>query len=613
MPYTISRAICMHDYNMLSPSYEGSSGLRRFFRYAMFIYSFYLCYSLPLHLFTERYAQPYFFSCLIRQIRAEIHKEFRTSFGPSDAGGNPPPVTIHTWLECFKKQKPHSFEKATAPVDADNWISHIENIFDVIDFKKLFFLQFFPRAEQERLKREYHSIRQTNTETSTEFMQLFLRLAGFLGAAAGTEEEQAKNFQLENPIRTLRDCSKPMYEGYMNTIDLLVGNNEVPHRSDTIRTVKLRNDILMFQQHHRESLSEACARFKDLLQKVPHRDLDLWLQVQIFYDHVDCTTQMGIDYAASGRLRKLRPDEAWATIERLAQYEDEGWNDAFIPVEMSLNYENLDIEQLLGIMERKVDTLMKDSISLMGRSEITMSKRQRSTREQSSLAQEEFLVRQNLDQAFFNSISTDPFFGPQWGNLFPVNEPAYQEFVREFFASFEFDASPCRQSRENATLSRLKNGNSVKEIRLLMEFWPTIGDGGFNVGNTKVRSIRDLRVKLAHRCIATTILSKYLKGVRDKNLIYGWMLVTKIARSFRVLTNELRDALKEEEEAEKEAKGDAGHGGVRGSTDIYCNMSQGDWQVRQASSSYLQSKVIFDKKKLEDLRMFSLDDSWRTI
>nr|GFC50232.1 zinc finger, CCHC-type, retrotransposon Gag domain protein [Tanacetum cinerariifolium] len=35
----------------------------------------------------------------------------------------------------------------------------------------------------------------TNTETSTEFMQCFLRLAGFLGAAAGTAEEQEKNFQ----------------------------------------------------------------------------------------------------------------------------------------------------------------------------------------------------------------------------------------------------------------------------------------------------------------------------------------------------------------------------------------------------------------------------------
>nr|GEY20157.1 hypothetical protein [Tanacetum cinerariifolium] len=126
---------------------------------------------------------------LLPQIHAEICEEFRTSFGPSDAGGNPPPVTIHTWLERFNKQKPYSFAKAIAPVDAENWISHMEKIFDVMDFKKLFFFQFFPRAEQECLKREYHSIRQTSTETSAEFMQRFLRLAGFLGAAAGTEEE----------------------------------------------------------------------------------------------------------------------------------------------------------------------------------------------------------------------------------------------------------------------------------------------------------------------------------------------------------------------------------------------------------------------------------------
>ncbi|GKF50912.1 zinc finger, CCHC-type containing protein, partial [Tanacetum coccineum] len=44
------------------------------------------------------------------------------------------------------------------------------------------------------------------------------------------------------------------------------------------RTGKLRNDILMFQQHHGESLFEAWTRFKDLLQKVPHHGIDLWLQ-----------------------------------------------------------------------------------------------------------------------------------------------------------------------------------------------------------------------------------------------------------------------------------------------------------------------------------------------
>nr|GFC96688.1 zinc finger, CCHC-type, retrotransposon Gag domain protein [Tanacetum cinerariifolium] len=72
---------------------------------------------------------------LLPQIRAEIREEFRTSFGPSDAGGKPPPVTIHTWLKRFNKQKPHSFEKATAPVDAENWISHMEKIFDVMGWR----------------------------------------------------------------------------------------------------------------------------------------------------------------------------------------------------------------------------------------------------------------------------------------------------------------------------------------------------------------------------------------------------------------------------------------------------------------------------------------------
>nr|GFB83131.1 zinc finger, CCHC-type, retrotransposon Gag domain protein [Tanacetum cinerariifolium] len=45
---------------------------------------------------------------LLPQIRAEIREEFRTGSGPSGSGGNPPPVTIHTWLERFNKQKPCS-------------------------------------------------------------------------------------------------------------------------------------------------------------------------------------------------------------------------------------------------------------------------------------------------------------------------------------------------------------------------------------------------------------------------------------------------------------------------------------------------------------------------
>ncbi|GKD01528.1 zinc finger, CCHC-type containing protein [Tanacetum coccineum] len=236
-----------------------------------------------------------------------------------------------------------------------------------------------------------------------------------------------------NPIRTLGDYSKPSHEGYRNTIELPVGNNVVPLRSDTIRLVQngcsfheLRSEDLnrhlkdflklvdsldldgenmertrlrLFQFYLRDQASNLLERlpagsittWEDLTTRflaqffpsgrttklLPHHGLDLWLQVQIFYDHIDYTTQMAIDYAAGWRLRKLRPEVykpevmemACETIEDLAQYEEEGWNDPIILEEGSLNYVNPDLEQLLRVMECKVGTLMEKAISLMGRSE----------------------------------------------------------------------------------------------------------------------------------------------------------------------------------------------------------------------------------------------------
>nr|GEX54260.1 zinc finger, CCHC-type [Tanacetum cinerariifolium] len=47
-----------------------------------------------------------------------------------------------------------------------------------------------------------------------------------------------------NPIRTLGDYSKPNYVDYRNTIELPVGNNVIPLRSDTIRLVQ--NECLFY-------------------------------------------------------------------------------------------------------------------------------------------------------------------------------------------------------------------------------------------------------------------------------------------------------------------------------------------------------------------------------
>nr|GEX55016.1 hypothetical protein [Tanacetum cinerariifolium] len=112
---------------------------------------------------------------LLPQIRAEIREEFRTSSRPSDSSGNPPPVTIHTWLERFNKQKPHSFEKATAPMDADNWISHMEKIFDVLGCEDAFKTRLAVYKFEGNALAWWKAYKQAK--------------------AAGTEEEKAKNFQ----------------------------------------------------------------------------------------------------------------------------------------------------------------------------------------------------------------------------------------------------------------------------------------------------------------------------------------------------------------------------------------------------------------------------------
>nr|GFD09388.1 zinc finger, CCHC-type, retrotransposon Gag domain protein [Tanacetum cinerariifolium] len=109
-------------------------------------------------------------------IRAEIREEFRTGLD---------------WL-CTSLRVMHLL--GGRPISKPKVVMYGYHC-DLGGFQGVVLLTVFPRAEQERLKREYHSIRQTDTETSTEFMHRFFRLAGFLGVAAGTAEEQAKNFQ----------------------------------------------------------------------------------------------------------------------------------------------------------------------------------------------------------------------------------------------------------------------------------------------------------------------------------------------------------------------------------------------------------------------------------
>nr|GEW86780.1 putative reverse transcriptase domain-containing protein [Tanacetum cinerariifolium] len=150
-------------------------------------------------------------NALLPSLTAQITNELRQN-GMGSNGDQP--STIHTLLERFRKHKPRSFSSATSLVDAENWIAHIEKLFEVLgcadEFKArlasnkfegdaLDWWKAFKQAKRgdayQKYKREYHTIRQKDGELTGEFMKRFMRLAGFVRKKAGPLEEQAKHFK----------------------------------------------------------------------------------------------------------------------------------------------------------------------------------------------------------------------------------------------------------------------------------------------------------------------------------------------------------------------------------------------------------------------------------
>ncbi|GJS26894.1 retrovirus-related pol polyprotein from transposon TNT 1-94 [Tanacetum coccineum] len=121
------------------------------------------------------------------------------------------------------------------------------------------------------------------------------------------------------------------------------------------RTAKLQNDILMFQQHEGESLSEARTRFKDLLQKVPHHGIDLWLQIQIFYDHVSFYLKREISHASG--VVPMTLIIAWKTPSKLfVDYASSRIDEAG---DARLSKFEADFKQQQSKMTNKIDTFLK--------------------------------------------------------------------------------------------------------------------------------------------------------------------------------------------------------------------------------------------------------------
>ncbi|GJR68522.1 putative nucleotidyltransferase, ribonuclease H [Tanacetum coccineum] len=146
---------------------------------------------------------------LTAALRTQITNDIRNgaeSSGGSGGGGDATPQGIHVWIERFTKLKPLAFRSAATPAEAEDWITHMEKLFQVLGcpdnfktrlaaFKLEGVLRYFPASEQQRYEREYGSIYQLDRENSGEYMERFTRLASFVGTAAGDAQRQARHFK----------------------------------------------------------------------------------------------------------------------------------------------------------------------------------------------------------------------------------------------------------------------------------------------------------------------------------------------------------------------------------------------------------------------------------
>ncbi|GJX20650.1 hypothetical protein Tco_0223327 [Tanacetum coccineum] len=344
-----------------------------------------------------------------------------------------------------------------------------------------------------------------------------------------------------NPIHTLRDYSRPSHEGYRKTIELPKGNNVVPLLSDNIRlllgVIEYKVDALMKNAISLMIRSEGVFRMtsNELHQLPPEPSR------QEEFEHIVMNFILDQeDRTMSKRARSTRGQSSTPKKSR--------WKKRFGDSECSTM-----------ACTKCTMTIIQDASFILGTS----------------------LIRNFSPTMVLSKLSSSPSTptlsltpNGAFGVKFRLGGEPREISLLEL--GWRVGLYTKRKYMEHVTLNGLSRAETVNASHLLMEFWPSIRDGGFNVGNTKVASIRDPKVKLAYRCIATTILGrkestnkvtkidlyylyciytegvvcnipywleKYLRSVREKNLICGGMFMTRIAQSFGLLTNEMRDAI----------------------------------------------------------------------
>ncbi|XP_070049965.1 uncharacterized protein [Nicotiana tomentosiformis] len=85
------------------------------------------------------------------------------------------------------------------------------------------------------------------------------------------------------------------------------------------KTAKFRREIHNFCQKENETVFEACERFKVIVRRCQHSRIELWMQLQDFWDGLTAASRRTLSNAVGGPFMKKAPEEIVTILDELSE------------------------------------------------------------------------------------------------------------------------------------------------------------------------------------------------------------------------------------------------------------------------------------------------------
>ncbi|XP_035844265.1 uncharacterized protein LOC110867017 [Helianthus annuus] len=130
------------------------------------------------------------------------------------------------------------------------------------------------------------------------------------------------------------------------------------------KTDDARDEIRSFRQLSSEPLHEAFTRFKELMRRCPHHQIEKWELVKCFVRGLDDTTWNRLESTSNGTLLSNHEDDDWEFLERMSKRSKEKESaDRAKKHPISRSLPDLDSKDRISTLEREMARMKKKEVN----------------------------------------------------------------------------------------------------------------------------------------------------------------------------------------------------------------------------------------------------------